>query len=45
MLCALLKQIRKEGCQRRYYEDREITTVIIMFLSDAKRREFKKVLF
>ena len=45
MFCALLKQIREEGCQRRYYEDREITNVIIMFPSDAKRREFKKVLF
>ena len=45
MLCVLLKKIREEGCQRRYYEGREITNVIIMFPNDAKRREFKKVLF
>ena len=45
MLCALLKQVREEGCQRRYYEGREITNVIIMFPSDAKRRKFKNVLF
>ena len=45
MLYALLKQVREEGCQRRYYEGREITNVIIMFPSDAKRRKFKNVLF
>ena len=45
MLCALLKQVREEGCQRRYYEGREITNIIIMFPSDAKRRKFKNVLF
>ena len=37
MLCALLKQVREEG--------REITNIIIMFPSDAKRRKFKNVLF
>ena len=45
MLCALLKQVREEGCQRRYYEGREITNIIIMFPSDAKRRKFKNVIF
>ena len=42
MLCALLKQVREEGGQRRY-EGREITNVIIMFPSDSKRRKFKNV--
>ena len=45
MLCALLKQSREEGCQRRYYEDREITNVIIMFPSDVREGNSKKYYF
>ena len=41
-LCALLKQVKEEGGQRRY-EMRGITNIIIMFTSASKRRKFQKL--
>ena len=42
MLSALVKEVRKEGSQRRY-EVIKITNVIIMFTIDSKKRKFRNV--